>query len=52
MSFALDASGMLNVNAKDMDTGRSVSAQIRLVGLGDASEFDAMRARHAASSMA
>src|SRR5690606_34236700 len=48
VAFALDPSGMLNVNATDVGTGRSVSTQIRLVGLGDAREVESMRARHAA----
>lgn len=51
VAFALDASGMLNVNARDLDTGRSVSAQIRLVGLAEAVNLDAMRARHVAAPM-
>jgi molecular chaperone DnaK len=51
VSFALDASGLLNVDAKDTDTGRSISAQMRLVGLGDSAAVDAMRARHMAAPM-
>ncbi|HEY6724851.1 MAG TPA: Hsp70 family protein, partial [Polyangiaceae bacterium] len=48
VAFALDPSGMLNVNATDVDTGRSVSTRIRLVGLADPQEVESMRARHAA----
>jgi len=48
VAFALDPSGMLNVNATDVDTGRSVSTRIRLVGLAEAHEVESMRARHAA----
>jgi molecular chaperone DnaK len=48
VTFALDTSGILNVSARDLGTGRHTSAQMRLVGLPDASEIDALSARHAA----
>lgn len=51
VAFALDPSGMLNVNATDVDTGRSVSTKIRLVGVSDPQEVESMRARHAALPM-
>jgi molecular chaperone DnaK len=48
VNFALDTSGMLNVNASDVDTGRSVSTRIRMVGLADAAPLEQMQRRHAA----
>jgi hypothetical protein len=45
VSFALDASGMLNVSAKDTATGRVTQAQLRLVGLPDAEDVAAMAQR-------
>jgi molecular chaperone DnaK len=48
VSFALDASGMLMVSAKDVGTGRETSAQVRLVGLPDAAEVARMAERQAA----
>jgi molecular chaperone DnaK len=50
-SFALDASGMLVVSAKDVGTGRETSTQVRLVGLPDAAEVARMQARQAARGM-
>jgi molecular chaperone DnaK len=47
VSFALDASGMLVVSAKDVGTGRETSAQVHLVGLPDALEVARMAARQA-----
>jgi molecular chaperone DnaK len=51
VSFALDASGMLVVSAKDVATGRETSTQVRLVGLPDAAEVARMAARQAARGM-
>jgi len=45
VSFALDASGMLVVSAKDVGTGRETSTQVRLVGLPDAAEVARMAER-------
>jgi molecular chaperone DnaK (HSP70) len=35
VTFAIDASGILNVSAKDVDTGLETSSQIRLLGTRD-----------------
>jgi molecular chaperone DnaK len=51
VSFALDASGMLVVSAKDVGTGRETSTQVHLVGLPDAQEVARMAARQAARGM-
>jgi molecular chaperone DnaK len=51
VSFALDASGMLVVSAKDVGTGRETSTQVRLVGLPDAAEIARMQARQVARGM-
>lgn len=51
VSFALDASGMLIVSAKDVGTGRETSTQVHLVGLPDAQEVARMAARQAARGM-
>jgi molecular chaperone DnaK len=51
VSFALDASGMLVVSAKDVGTGRETSAQVHLVGLPDAQEVARMAARQAGRGM-
>jgi molecular chaperone DnaK len=51
VSFALDASGMLVVSAKDVGTGRETSAQVHLIGLPDAQEVARMAARQAARGM-
>jgi molecular chaperone DnaK len=51
VSFALDVSGMLVVSAKDVGTGRETSAQVRLVGLPDATEVARMQERQAARGM-
>jgi molecular chaperone DnaK len=51
VSFALDASGMLVVSAKDVGTGRETSTQVHLVGLPDAQEVARMAARQVARGM-
>ena len=51
VSFALDASGMLVVSARDVGTGRETSTQVRLVGLPDAADVARMAARQAAHGM-
>jgi molecular chaperone DnaK len=51
VSFALDASGMLVVSAKDVGTGRETSTHVHLVGLPDAQEVARMAARQAARGM-
>jgi molecular chaperone DnaK len=48
VSFALDASGMLVVSAKDVGTGRETSTRVRLVGLPDAPDVARMAARQIA----
>ncbi len=52
VNFALDASGILSVNAIDLGTGRSVSTRIHLVGLTEGTDVDAMRRRQAAATLA
>jgi molecular chaperone DnaK len=47
VTFALDTSGMLNVSARDVATGRVTSAQVRLVGLPEAGDVAGLMARHA-----
>ena len=51
VSFALDASGMLVVSAKDVGTGRETSTQVHLIGLPDAQEVARMAARQAERGM-
>jgi molecular chaperone DnaK len=51
VSFALDASGMLVVSAKDVGTGRETSTQVHLVGLPDAQDVARMAARQVALGM-
>jgi len=51
VSFALDASGMLVVSARDVGTGRETSTQVHLVGLPDAQEVARMAARQAGRGM-
>jgi hypothetical protein len=51
VSFALDASGMLVVSAKDVATGRETSTQVHLVGVPDAQEVARMAARQAGRGM-
>jgi len=51
VSFALDTDGILNVSATDTQTGRATSARVRLVGLPDANQMDAMISRHQAQAM-
>ncbi|MEB2324458.1 MAG: Hsp70 family protein, partial [Sorangiineae bacterium] len=46
--FRLDADGILDVRALDTATGHSASARVRLVGLPESPQVDAMIARHAA----
>jgi len=48
VTFVLDTDGILNVHAKDLETGRATSARVRLVGLPDAEDLDGLAARHAA----
>ncbi len=48
VSFNLDADGILNVQARDTTTGHTTSARVRLVGLPESPQVDAMIARHAA----
>jgi molecular chaperone DnaK len=44
--FGLDANGMLNVSATEVQTGRATAAQLRLIGLPDAHGVTAMVTRH------
>ncbi len=48
VTFVLDTDGILNVHAKDLQTGRATSARVRLVGLPDNEDLDGLAARHAA----
>jgi molecular chaperone DnaK len=49
VTFEIDADGILNVRARDVNTGVETAAHIQLVGAqGDPGEEDAMRARQAA----
>ena len=48
VTFALDTDGMLNVQATDVQTGRAQQARVRLVGLPDTTDVNAMASRHAA----
>jgi molecular chaperone DnaK len=48
VTFELDADGILNVRAKDQDTGRETAATMRLLGANtDAEDVGAMAARQA-----
>lgn len=44
--FGLDANGMLNVSATEVQTGRATAAQLRLIGLPEVHDVGAMAARH------
>jgi molecular chaperone DnaK len=46
VSFALDSNGMLNVSATEVQSGRATAAQLRLIGLPEAHDVNAMAARH------
>jgi molecular chaperone DnaK len=48
VTFSLDSSGMLDVRARDVKTGRSTSVQLKLEAVPDAEQLDQLRARHAA----
>lgn len=48
VTFVLDTDGILNVHAKDVQTGRATSARLRLVGLPAMEELEELAARHAA----
>jgi molecular chaperone DnaK len=48
VTFALDASGMLNVSARETSTGRATQALLRLVGLPQAEDVLAMAQRQLA----
>lgn len=48
VAFVLDTDGILNVHAKDLQTGRAASARVRLVGLPEHEDIDTLAARHAA----
>jgi molecular chaperone DnaK len=52
VSFALDTDGILNVNARDVVSGRATSARVRLVGLPEAAHIEQMRARQQAQPLA
>jgi molecular chaperone DnaK len=43
--FGLDANGMLNVSATEVQTGRATAAQLRLIGLPEAHDISAMASR-------
>ncbi len=51
VTFELDADGILNVRAKDKDSGRETAARMRLLGAntdaGDVAAMEARQARHA-----
>jgi molecular chaperone DnaK len=46
VTFALDTDGMLEVRARDAETGHSALAHLRLVGLPDAADVARMTERH------
>ncbi len=46
VTFALDASGMLNVRARETSSGRATQAQLRLLGLPESEDVSAMALRH------
>ncbi len=48
VAFELDTDGLLQVHAIDAESGKATSARIRLIGLPEAEEVDALRARQAA----
>jgi molecular chaperone DnaK len=48
VTFALDTSGMLEVSARDVQTGRVTSAHVHLVGLPEPHHVAGLAARHAA----
>jgi molecular chaperone DnaK len=48
VTFELDTNGMLNVSARDKQTGRATTAQVHLIGLPDAQQVGTLAARHAA----
>ncbi|MCA9627142.1 MAG: Hsp70 family protein, partial [Myxococcales bacterium] len=50
VTFALDTNGMLNVSARDTQTGQATSAVIRLVGLPE-QDIQALQARQQAHPM-
>jgi molecular chaperone DnaK len=47
VTFALDADGILKVRARDLSTGRSAAAEIRLLAIPSADEVSAMATRQA-----
>jgi molecular chaperone DnaK len=48
VTFALDTSGMLEVSACDVQTGRVTTAHVHLVGLPEPQQVAGLAARHAA----
>jgi molecular chaperone DnaK len=48
VTFALDTSGMLEVSARDVQTGRVTQAHVHLVGLPEPDHIANLAARHAA----
>jgi len=48
VTFALDTNGMLEVSARDVQTGRTTSARVHLVGLPEQDQVAGLAARHAA----
>ena len=53
VTFELDADGILNVRAKDKDSGRETAAKMRLLGANtDANDVAAMVARQARHAVA
>jgi molecular chaperone DnaK len=47
VTFEIDADGILNVRAKDEETGREVTARMRLTGSASKEDVQAMLARQA-----
>jgi molecular chaperone DnaK (HSP70) len=47
VTFEIDADGILNVRAKDEETGREVQAKMRLTGTATGEDVQAMVARQA-----
>ncbi len=52
VTFELDADGILNVRAKDPDTGRETTATMRLLGTATAEDMGEMAARQAQHNVA
>jgi molecular chaperone DnaK len=52
VTFVMNTDGILEVEARDVATGREAKARVRLVGLPEEGEVAALAARHARRSVA